>query len=230
MSVLGLSGPHEPAVGLRQNGERRNGQRRGVNRGTHDRRTRERRRARLRSLILSALAIAVPQQLKSEPIPLFSLRGLFPHPGPRGATRIDSFDARPAAEAYDELIQEAAEKYRLSAHLIKSVMSTESSFNALAVSPVGAMGLMQLMPEIAKAYGVDDPFDPRQNVMAGAQILKELMTLHRGNLPLVLASYNAGAGVVARYRGIPPFRETRDYVKRVSALYRDANAEANNNN
>jgi soluble lytic murein transglycosylase-like protein len=143
--------------------------------------------------------------------------------GPRVSAQIDSFDALPAPEAYDELIQEAADTYRLSATLIKSVMHTESNFNALAVSPVGAMGLMQLMPDVAQAYGVDDPFDARQNIMAGAQILKELMTLHRGNLALVLASYNAGAGVVARYRGIPPFRETRDYVKRVSALFRDAN-------
>jgi len=223
MAVLGLSGPNQPAVGLRQHGERRNGDRRGVDRGSRDRRRRERRKARLRSLILSALAVVAPQHLKSEPMPFFSLPRLLSHSGPRVSTRIESFEALPATEAYDELIQEAAKKYRLSANLIKSVMSTESSFDALAVSPVGAMGLMQLMPDIAKAYGVDDPFDPRQNVMAGAQILKELMTLHRGNMPLVLASYNAGAGVVARYRGIPPFRETRDYVKRVSALYRDAN-------
>jgi soluble lytic murein transglycosylase-like protein len=222
MAVFGLSGPHDPAVGLRQNGERRNNERRGVERGTHDRRKRERRKARLRSLILSALAVAAPQQLKSEPIQHFSLPKLLTAAAPNVSTRIDSFDALPATEAYDALIHEAAEKYRLSANLIKSVMRTESNFDALAISPVGAMGLMQLMPNIAKAYGVDDPFDPRQNIMAGAQILKELMTLHRGNLPLVLASYNAGAGVVARYRGVPPFRETRNYIKRVSAAYKDA--------
>ena len=221
MAVLGLSGA-DPAVGLRQNGERRNGDRRGADRATRDRRKRERRKARLRSVILSALAVAAPHQLKSNPMPFFSLPQMAADSGARVSTRIDSFDALPAPQAYDELIREAAEKYRLSANLIKSVMHTESNFNALAVSPVGAMGLMQLMPYIAKAYGVEDPFDPRQNVMAGAQILKELMTMHRGNLPLVLASYNAGAGVVARYRGIPPFRETRNYVKRVSALYRDA--------
>jgi soluble lytic murein transglycosylase-like protein len=224
MAVFDLDGPNQPAVGLRHNGERRNGDRRGAGRNTRDRRRRERRKARLRSLILSALAVAMPHQLKSQSMPLFSLpKLLLADTGPRVTTRIESFDALPATEAYDELIREAAEKYRLSASLIKSVMHTESNFDAFAVSPVGAMGLMQLMPNIAKAYGVDDPFDARQNVMAGAQILKELMTLHRGNLPLVLASYNAGAGVVARYRGVPPFRETRNYVKRVSALYHDAN-------
>jgi len=223
MAVLGLSGPENPAVGLRHNGERRHNDRRGINRGTRDRRRRERRKARLRSLILSAFAFVAPHQLKTSPVPFLSLPTLAAHSGPRVSTSIDSFDALPAAEAYDDLIDEAANKYRLNATLIKSVMHTESNFDAFAVSPVGAMGLMQLMPNIARAYGVDDPFDPRQNIMAGAQILKELMTLHRGNLALALASYNAGAGVVARYRGIPPFRETRDYVKRVSALYRDAN-------
>jgi soluble lytic murein transglycosylase-like protein len=214
----------DPAVGLRQNGERRHNERRGVDRGTHDRRRRERRKARLRSLIFSALAIAVPQQLKSEPVPLLAPPKLLSQSGPRVSTQIASFEALPANEAYDALIREAAGKYRLSANLIKSVMRTESNFDAFAVSPVGAMGLMQLMPDIAKAYGVADPFDPRQNIMAGAQILKELMTLHRGNLPLVLASYNAGAGVVARYRGIPPFRETRNYIKRVSAAFREADS------
>jgi len=156
-------------------------------------------------------------------MPFFASPRRVMNAGPQVSTTIDRFDALPPQHAYDALIREAADKYRLSANLIKSVMHTESNFNAMAVSPVGAMGLMQLMPSIAKAYGVDDPFDPRQNVMAGAQMLKELMTMHRGNLPLVLASYNAGAGNVARYRGVPPFRETRNYVKRVSSLYHAAN-------
>ena len=221
---LRLFAPDDPAVGLRQNGgDRRRADRRTSDRGTRDRRKSERRKARLRSLIFSALAFVAPHQLRSNPLPFFASPNLAASPGPRVSTTIESFDALPPQQAYDELIAEAAKKYRVSANLIKSVMHTESNFNALAVSPVGAMGLMQLMPNIAKAYGVDDPFDPRQNVMAGAQMLKELMTMHRGNLPLVLASYNAGAGVVARYRGIPPFRETRNYVKRVSTLYRAAN-------
>jgi len=215
--ALRLFAPDHPAVGLRHNdGDRRQHDRRAADRGTRDRRKRERRKARLRSLIFSALALVSPQQLGSNPLPFFTLPSLAVRSGPQVSATIESFNAVPAQNAYDDLIEEAANKYRLSANLIKSVMHTESNFNALAVSPVGAMGLMQLMPNIAKSYGVDDPFDPRQNVMAGAQILKELMTLHRGNLPLVLASYNAGAGVVARYRGIPPFRETRNYVKRVT--------------
>jgi len=220
---VALLAPHDTAVGLRQNGDRRHGDRRSADRGTRDRRKAERRKARLRSLLFSALAFVAPQQLKSHSLPFLSSPTLTANSGPRVSTTIDSFDPIPLRNAYDDLIHEAAEKFRVSANLIKSVMQTESNFNAWAVSPVGAMGLMQLMPNIATAYGVDDPFDPRQNIMAGAQMLKELMTMHRGNIPLVLASYNAGAGNVARYRGIPPFRETRNYVKRVSSLYRAAN-------
>lgn len=220
---LGLAAPHDPAVGLRQNGDRRHADRRVADRGTRDRRKSERRKARLRSLIFSALAFVAPHQLKTHPMPFFASPRLMATAGPQVSTTIDSFDALPPQRAYDTLIREAADRFRVSANLIKSVMHTESNFNAMAISPVGAMGLMQLMPSIAKAYGVDDPFDPRQNIMAGAQMLKELMTMHRGNLPLVLASYNAGAGNVARYRGVPPFRETRNYVKRVSSLYHAAN-------
>jgi soluble lytic murein transglycosylase-like protein len=218
---LKLPVPHDPTVEIRHNGERRRADRRSVDRGARDRRKSERRKARLRSLIFSALAFVAPHQLKSSALPLLPAARLTA--GPRVTTNIESFEAILPQHAYDALIKEAADKYRLSANLIKSVMQTESNFNPLAVSRVGAMGLMQLMPEIADAYGVEDPFDPRENVMAGARILRELVTLHRGNLPLVLASYNAGAGVVARYRGIPPFRETHNYVRRVSSLIHSGN-------
>ena len=87
--------------------------------------------------------------------------------------------------------------------MIKSVMQAESAFNAMAVSPVGALGLMQLMPEVAAELGADDPMDPRQNIMAGALYLRRLLDSHRGNVKLALASYNAGPGAVARYRRHP---------------------------
>jgi len=102
--------------------------------------------------------------------------------------------------------------------MIKAVMETESAFNAMAVSPVGALGLMQLMPEVAEELGVTDPLDPRQNIMAGSKYLKQLLDAQGGNVRLALASYNAGPGNVAKYRAIPPFKETRNYVKRVTAL------------
>ena len=97
-------------------------------------------------------------------------------------------------------------------------MQTESAFDALAVSRAGALGLMQLMPDVAIELGVTDPFDPRQNVMAGAKYLRRLLDLYRGNVRLALASYNAGATNVTQYGGVPPFPETQKYVKQVTGL------------
>jgi soluble lytic murein transglycosylase-like protein len=83
---------------------------------------------------------------------------------------------------------------------------------------VGAVGLMQLMPEVAAELGAADPMDPRQNIMAGARYLRQLLDQHRGNVKLALASYNAGPGAVAKYQAVPPFKETRNYVRRVTSL------------
>lgn len=145
--------------------------------------------------------------------------------GPRVTASIQSFDPVPPAHAYDSLIWEAAARYRLDPALVRSVIRMESAFNPLAVSRAGAMGLMQLMPDIAEAFGVTDPFDPRENIMAGAHLLRDLLDLHHGNLPLTLASYNAGAGVVAKYgHRIPPFKETQNYVKRIAGFIADEHA------
>ena len=102
--------------------------------------------------------------------------------------------------------------------MIKAVMQTESAFNAMAVSPVGALGLMQLMPDVAAELGAVDPMDPRENIMAGSRYLRQLLDANRGNLKLALASYNAGPGNVANYRAVPPFKETQNYVKKITAL------------
>lgn len=111
------------------------------------------------------------------------------------------------------MIHEAAALYRFSPTLIRSVLQAESAFDPMAISRTGAMGLMQLMPEIVGAFAIADPFDPRENIMGGTRLLRELLDSHHHNIPLVLASYNAGPAAVARYGRVPPFRETRGYVK-----------------
>lgn len=121
---------------------------------------------------------------------------------------------------YDRLIIRMANEYALDPALIKAVMHVESHFNPYATSKKGASGLMQLMPKTAAIYGVTDIYDPVQNVSAGAQYLKHLMERYGNRHKLVLAAYNAGPKAVARYKGIPPFRETRRYVKQVMKFKR----------
>ncbi|AOA57888.1 lytic transglycosylase domain-containing protein [Acinetobacter larvae] len=129
--------------------------------------------------------------------------------------------------AYDDLIQQAAAQHNISAGLIKAVMHTESGFDVQARSPVGAQGLMQLMPATAKRFNVINAYDPKQNIFAGAQYLSWLLKRFNGQTELALAAYNAGEGNVKKYGGIPPFRETQDYVKRVSSRYNNLYADGN---
>jgi soluble lytic murein transglycosylase-like protein len=219
---------HEPGLGIRHVDERRNCERRANGRGAGIRRRRNRRRARLHGLLFTAAAFAIPHQVVSRTATKY-LAALVETQEPRVSVSIDSFDPIAPLHAYDTLIREAAEAYNLDPALIRSVMRTESAFDPFAVSRVGAMGLMQLMPEIAEAFEVADPFDPRENIMAGARLLRELLDQHHGNLVLSIASYNAGPAAVAKHGNkVPPFEETRNYVKRVTGLIADEHATANN--
>jgi hypothetical protein len=134
--------------------------------------------------------------------------------------RLPAFDQ----QALDAVIHEASATYGVSADLVKAVIQTESAFNPVAVSPVGALGLMQLMPVTAAYLGVADPFDPRQNVNGGVKYLSMLLDRFNGNVALALAGYNAGPTAVARHKGIPPFRETRGYVQKIRALVADTHS------
>lgn len=123
--------------------------------------------------------------------------------------------------AYDHYIRQAAQTHGVSEGLIKAVMHTESGFNLNARSPVGAQGLMQLMPATARRFNVSNAYDPQQNIFAGAKYLAWLLKRFNGDTRLALAGYNAGEGNVAKYGGIPPFRETQDYVRRVTSRFQN---------
>jgi hypothetical protein len=123
--------------------------------------------------------------------------------------------------AFDQMIRQAAQQHGVSEGLIKAVMHTESGFNINARSPVGAQGLMQLMPATARRFNVSNAYDPQQNIFGGARYLSWLLKRFNGNTQLAIAAYNAGEGNVDKYGGIPPFRETQDYVRRVTSRFQN---------
>ena len=125
----------------------------------------------------------------------------------------------PARDGFDELIRRHADAHQIRPDLVRAVIQVESAFNPFARSPKGAMGLMQLMPSTAARMGVRDPFDPAQNIRGGVAYLRQLLDRYHQNEELALAAYNAGPVAVAKYGStIPPYRETRNYVKKIKTV------------
>jgi soluble lytic murein transglycosylase-like protein len=126
-----------------------------------------------------------------------------------------------ASNRYAPLVQKVAREHSLDRALLQAMIAVESGYDPLAVSPKGAVGLMQLMPETARRYGVRDLYDPAQNIQGGAKYLRDLMRKFNNDLSLTLAAYNAGEDAIVQYGNrIPPYRETLQYVPRVLSLYR----------
>jgi soluble lytic murein transglycosylase-like protein len=155
------------------------------------------------------------------------------HSGYRRLARVERRSAREhrvvhvsgTSSHWDQAIARAGHRYSVDPSLVKAVIHVESLFDTTAVSPKGALGLMQLMPRTAALVGVDDAFDPWQNIRGGTRYLGYLLKRFKGDLELSLAAYNAGESTVRRYGGMPPYGETQRYVKRVLDLHRRYDAD-----
>jgi hypothetical protein len=136
-----------------------------------------------------------------------------------GATRATTpFEANGKSAPYEASIVKHSARQQVAADLVRAVIQVESAFNPVAVSAKGAMGLMQLMPATAVELGVANPFDPDQNIRGGVQYLRRLLDRFDGNVELALAAYNAGMGNVEKYGDVPPFKETKQYVKKITGI------------
>ena len=210
-----------PGVGLRTGSDRRQLDRRNSSRAAGERRRGDRRRkAVMGSLFLSALTLGGVLQHNRSAAPADSSRTL------RLPAELGAVTSAPEAvapdHAYDDIIAEASTEYGVDPALVRAVIRAESRFDPAAKSGAGAEGLMQLMPVLQKELGVKDALDPRENIFGGTRYLSRLLDRHDGNVTLALASYNAGPRNVARYKGVPPFKETRGYVKKIRGYMQEA--------
>src|SRR5919197_2108691 len=218
---------------IRSGIERRNGDRRRTPRAARERRRGDRRGATARSGLVAALfAMLAAGRLPRLPLvggagETSPLTAQSPAASPSPPTP-EPEAPRASATPYADIIEEASKVYGVSADLLRAVIATESHFDPHAKSGAGARGLMQLTPVTLRQIGMMkiDPFDPQQNIFAGAKYLSMLLDRFGGNVPLALASYNAGPTAVRRHGGIPPYKETRGYVRKIQNLMADARAAA----
>ncbi|MEW5887135.1 MAG: lytic transglycosylase domain-containing protein [Pseudomonadota bacterium] len=176
----------------------------------------------------TGFAAAVPDCLLTGAAPQFAVPVAPAAPAPPVAEAVVPFEVvqrfidalPPERQRYAELIQRLAPRFEVDFRFALAVARAESNFNPSAVSPKNAMGLMQLIPETAARFGVRYPFNPEQNVRGGLSYLRWLLERFNGDVALAAAAYNAGEGAVERFGGIPPFRETQDYVRRILNFYR----------
>jgi len=214
----------------RRRGERRNGDRRSVSRGS-DRRQVDRRAAGARAVLVSMVAAtALPASAD-----VFTRRGAngvieatnqpdregfklaYRSKGP--VTHSAGFRVQPSNNRlYDPYIREAVAMHGVDEQLVRAVIQVESEFDARAVSRAGARGLMQIMPSTALRLGVADLFDPRQNILGGVKYLRLLLDMFQGDVSLAVAGYNAGEHAVQRHQGVPPYKETQGYVRKILTL------------
>jgi soluble lytic murein transglycosylase-like protein len=204
-----------PGLGLRQGGERRHAERRDGRRSANeDRRHEDRRRKAAGGLVVAMMALGGGIQ---------QVRQSASRTGPEATVAVTEDYRVPAKDRlYDHIIQEAAATYDVDPDLIRAVIRAESGFDPAARSPAGAEGLMQLMPFLSRELGVKDPFDPRDNIFGGTKYLSRMLQRNAGDVSLAVASYNAGPQAVRRHKGVPPYKETRGYVKKIKGMMAQA--------
>jgi hypothetical protein len=228
-----MSNPTEwPQGAERRHGDRRQAERRSRDRGGPDRRKGDRRAAAGGALLTLAMMAGVPAKSEADIFTRRNARGVVEatnFPDREGfklayrskgvVTHSPGFQLRPSNNRqYDAHIEAAAALHGVSSQLVRAVIQVESQFDPRAVSSAGARGLMQLMPDTARRLGVADSFDPRQNILGGVKYLRMLLDMFRGDVSLAVAGYNAGENAVVRHGGVPPYRETQGYVRKIQAL------------
>ena len=203
--------------------ERRDGARRRGEPGGEDRKGPDQRRGDRRVRAGAGALLAVASLIGSAAPARVYVRQFMGPPEPPNIPVVGPQDTlmavRPSLNSeFDGHIEDAAAWHGVSRELVRAIIQVESGFDRLAVSAAGARGLMQLMPATARELGVSNRFDARQNIFGGTRYLRALLDRYEGDISLAAAAYNAGASCVARYHGIPPFKQTQDYVRRVNAI------------